>query len=426
MKLSTLCLCLVASSHVPSINGKVGGEEAAAAVARELKEDKEKNTKYNNDKNKQGGDWCSTQSGVDKEHNICKEREEKWSLLKADNPSMSFYSRDLTGECGPNCRPSCVTLMLDAKELFFNQQDKLKCSTDELCKCETSKCNQECSDDDKDKLLYDDHPKCFLEETRCLGPTLYDDYVGKAKSMLPSESAESLKLDQCTYLPDDEFYCRFKDFPLITPKKIESSCNELGCDDMKIYFEYCNVVEEDQNCHNDKDHDECENEKCARSCPKVVEPFPSGEWTTFVVSAPVLNIGNQCGDLLELDDVGHHEACFLQRVDIYYPPVDECNDGDVCSDPGTRGCPHCHDCPLLSLGDKIGALEVVGFGQCFEKSNRKHQSCAACDIRDRIGCKDCTVDCQYQENCHLLEECDGPGTLLNISNFVENDCSFCL
>lgn len=341
--------------------------------------------------------------------NYCKESSDIWATLKHN---ATFYKRPFTGECGPNCRPSCITLMLDVDRV----QSELTCDKDQLHECEATKCD-ECQGWYK-SMLFDEHPKCFLEETRCLGPTLYENYAKYAEQKLSNFNIDmpaQFELEQCTSIPDGDLYCRFKDFPLVTPMEKEA-CTDGDCfnDPNKIYFEWCNVVEEEQ-----KECDEvCENDKdCHR---KVVEPFPEG-WTTFVVSSPLPVKTNVCDDVLNFKDCTD-SACFLQRVEIYYPPVDECDpDGNDCSGPGDVGCPHCHGCPLLSLGDQIGALEVVGFGDCIG------QTCAQCDKQSHKDCDGCELDCQNQKECTKLasDHCSTFGPSPDNPDFLGNGCTFC-
>jgi hypothetical protein len=94
-------------------------------------------------------------------------------------------------------------------------------------------------------------------------------------------------------------------------------------------------------------------------------------------------------------------ACFLQRVKNYYP----------------TNCPHCHDCPVLALGDTFGPLEVVGFGHSIE------QPCAACDQRSETLPYETSLYCRDLLQCSQSVDCT-IGELLGLLLFVENQCSF--
>lgn len=347
----------------------------------------------NTNNNKQGGGSAEIIS--------CKLDDDTWTELTSDQ-EIPVNGRTYSSECGPHCRPSCITLMLDLEKLQY--ETDLICEEDKLCQCETSKCsNQECSLNEY-QSMWDTHPKCYLEETNCLGPTVYDDYVALAEESCGTEIPE---LKHCTSIPNNnDLYCRFQDFPMVTP--MESQCNNNpDCfDDSKIYFEYCNVVEEDPNC------DQCDNKNCGKQCKKVVEPFEAG-WTTFVVSAPVpytTSNNQECDNVLQYE-TETDMACFLQRIEFFYPPEDtECSE--------QQDCPICHDCPLLSVGDQFGPLEVVGFGHCID------QECAGCDMRDTKECGTCEIDCNALSDCDESVDCT-TGESLGIPDFVDNECSFC-
>ena len=336
-------------------------------------------------------DWHNVE-----ELELCKLEDETWLDISAE---VSFHRRELTQECGPNCRPSCVTLMLDLDKLSYEQD--LICSSDELCRCEHQKCS-ECSD--KQKLsLFEEYPKCYLEDSDCLGATVFDDTF----AYLQSKTSKTLPEmeDRCTFIPEDDLYCRFKDWNIVTPMKTDCLDNECFAHDRKIFFEYCNVVEEDPYC------DRCNGERCARECPKLVEPFPPG-WTNFVVTASIpyeLSVNDKCDQVLDWEDKTE-TACFMQRIDIYYPLLDE-----TCE----QGCPNCHDCPLLSLGDKFGPLEVVGFGHAIDTP------CAPCDKVDTKTCdRDDLLSCRDLLTCEKSVDCQ-TGESLGLPSFLENECSFC-
>jgi hypothetical protein len=144
--------------------------------------------------------------------------------------------------------------MLDLEK--FSYDTELTCTANELCHCSHvrrpgSECAQTSLED-----LFDKHPKCYLEDADCLGPTLYDNKVAMANTLLPGDG---LKVQQCDSIPDDPLYCRFQDWKLITPidrysckKNDYPDCLER---DTKIYWEFCNVVEEDPGCDHDEECD---------------------------------------------------------------------------------------------------------------------------------------------------------------------------
>ena len=362
-----------------------------------------------------GGPFCTYPNDkADVDVTTCRQSSSKFQQLSTDK-DVTFYDRNLTGECGPQCRPSCVTLMLDLDKLDL--VNDLKCKADELCQCEFEKCH-EC-DEAALSFLHWEHPKCFLEEADCLGATVFDDVVAIYETAtvnldLPSQ-------EHCTSIPDGDLYCRFQDWKLITPIEDFTCDGDCVKRDRKIYWEYCNIVEE-EDCDRTKSKDDvlCLDEKCGTNCRKATEPFEPG-WTSFTVTASIplrgTTLSNQC---LQQAPYSHatDRACFLQRIDIYYPELDE--------DCG-HGCPHCHKCPLLSLGDKFGPLEVVGFGHCLDDDNDKeHQhECAACDRRDEKLCgKSCEVDCLDLESCYESSNCY-EGHSLGVPSFFNNGCSFC-
>jgi hypothetical protein len=337
----------------------------------------------------------------------CKWKDDTWKDLSSSS-DVTFHNRDLTGECGPDCRPSCVTLLLDLDKLKY--EEELTCRADELCQCKFSKAN-ECQESELD-ALFTEHPKCYLEEADCLGPTVYDDTIVYGQRLAVLAGFDFPEMQRCASIPDNELYCRFRDWKVVHPIT-DYTCTGEDCvnPDSKIYFEYCNIVEEDPSC------DDCKDDKCGKKCKKIVEPFPTG-WTTFVVSAPIsyprelAATNNDCGKVLEYADLTG-QACFLERVEIYYPPKDE-----DCS----LGCPHCHDCPLLELGDTFGPLEVVGFGHGLTSNE---QECAACDKRSSLECTSSTrdLDCDDLFNCHRAVDC-ATGEPLGLPEFTENQCSF--
>lgn len=314
---------------------------------------------------------------------------------KIINVSHSLH-HSYTGECGPNCRPSCVTLLLDLQKL---RHDNIACGTDEQnTTCEFQKATSICNS----TSVFEEHPQCNTGKGSCLGPIVFDDSAAFVKHMILRDNITTdVKLDQCDAVPDDDMYYRFRDWKLITPLSVQDCKNGTTCfnNRSKIYFEYCNIVEEDQSC------DECHGTQCGQNGSKVTVPFPTS-WTTFVVSASIpyetsRSNRNQCDNILQYDKTTG-VACFLQRVEIYYP----------------TGCPHCHDCPLLSLGDTFGPLETVGFGHSIQ------QPCAACDQpsetdNERQSSLDCQDLLQFSQaiDCHT-------GERLGLPSFNKNQCSF--
>lgn len=175
--------------------------------------------------------------------NNCKadEKNEGWAKVKFDK-EIKFYERPLSGECGPHCRPSCVTLMLDLDD-FFPDRD-LICNENDLCHC-THKKLYSCGEERLENL-FDEFPKCYLEDADCLGPTVFDDNVAYAE--MQSADIQNLNLQHCKNIPDDPLFCRFQEWDIVTP--IERYSCEDGeypeCLDRetKIYWEFCNIVEE--------------------------------------------------------------------------------------------------------------------------------------------------------------------------------------
>ena len=344
----------------------------------------------------------------------CKQKTDYWKeLVEAPGTDITFHQRDMSGECGPDCRPSCITLMLDLDK--FDYATDLTCQTDQLCQCEFEKCSDDCTQQQKD-LLFEEHPKCYLEHADCLGATVYDDTATFVEQMLESGTAPSL--DKCSCIPDNELYYRFQDWKMIKPIKEFTCTHNCVNKDRKIYWEYCNIIEEDTKCDQEDTKNECVDNKCGKNCNRVTEPFPPG-FTTFTVSASIpysTGVNDKCDEELEYEDATD-TACFLQRIDIYYPA-----DDDDCS----IGCPHCHDCPMISLGDKFGPLEVVGFGHSVDdyKNWKNEHVCAACDRMDmKYFERDFTLDCEDLFSCHMSVDCY-TGDSLELPSF-RRDCTFC-
>ena len=263
--------------------------------------------------------------------------------------------------------------------------------------------------------MHDTYPKCYLEQADCLGPTVYDDVTAFTKSILGSNHPN---MCHCSCLPEgDDTYCRFQDWPMVRPMN-DHSCDGTCFDNKptKVFWEFCNIVEEDPSCDQSNKNEKCNDKKCGKRCKKTVEPFPDG-WTTFVLTAPIeyaVGQNKDCDNKLKYAPATQ-SACFLQRIELYYPPKDE-----DC----TEGCPICHDCPLISLGDKFGPVEVVGFGHCLSESKKDTDTCAACARRDETSCHgDCSIECDLFSNCDEANDCYS-GELLGIPEFTDR-CTFC-
>jgi len=349
-----------------------------------------------------GGAFCRQASLGDAKTtpDSCKQSDNTWDEIVGQN-KPTFYQREFSGVCGPHCRPSCVTLMLDLDKL---RHDDLICDEKRMCQCQFTK-RDECRNRNLD-ALYHRFPKCYLEETDCLGPTVYDDVVAYTEKLSTRAGLALPKMDHCASILSEDRLCRFKDWKVVTPTEDFTCADDCISSKSKIYFEYCNVVEEDPTC------DQCKGKNCGAKCKKIVEPLPSG-WTSFVVSASIpyysgYNTG--CDKSLQYEDETR-QACFLQRVELYYPPGDE---------RGSADCPHCHDCPLLGLGDTFGPLEVVGFGNCLESDD---QICSPCDERAEKLCGACQKDCDDLFGCHDSVDCF-TGESLGLPIFMENQCSY--
>jgi hypothetical protein len=353
---------------------------------------------------------CKMESGTWKSllsHNISSNRN---SSETATNGTLEEPSdADWTGECGPQCRPSCITLLLDLDRL---KTDNFLCPNDASCGTPCEHISQSTCRSNDTEALYQQYPKCFLEEAQCLGPTIYEDIAALYESRLSNHSSnQSLPaLDHCTVLPRDEFYHRFQGWDIISPiDRLQNDCahntTSTTCFNQtrKIYFEYCNVVEEDyESCRS------CQATNVAsclgnQQCAKIIQPFPDG-WTTFVISAsiPFPDNDGPCrrDSTTNISDVD--TVCFLQRIQLYYPPF----------------CPHCHTCPQIGLGDTFGPLEVVGFGHAIE------QSCAPCHRPSLLTNQSArTLSCEAIDRCHELVDCHA-GASLGLPSFLDNQCSF--
>ena len=132
---------------------------------------------------------------------------------------------------------------------------------------------------------------------------------------------------------------------------------------------------------------------------------------------------SSCDTLLEYETITDR-ACFLQRIELFYPPT---NTDEECSSNTNKeqDCPVCHDCPLLRIGDTFGPLEVVGFGHCLTGGGGTGgQECVGCDRPDHKECGTCTMNCQTLSNCDESIDCT-TGESLGIPDFIDNECSFC-
>ena len=198
-----------------------------------------------------GGKFCKEANEIVYDVELCRLREERWKSFGSKAPTRTY-----TGECGPDCRPTCVTLLLDLEKIDLGSD--LTCQEEEFCQCEFQK-NIPCPQHNED-VLFSQYPKCYLEEADCLGPTIYDDKV----AFITSQANQNIQLDQCTRVPADERYCRFQDWPLVTPLDMTCKEEDSTCfnDPSKIYFEYCNIIEEEL-C------DDCKDDKCQKRCSKV-------------------------------------------------------------------------------------------------------------------------------------------------------------
>uniref|UniRef100_A0A7S2XK16 Uncharacterized protein n=1 Tax=Attheya septentrionalis TaxID=420275 RepID=A0A7S2XK16_9STRA len=299
-----------------------------------------------------------------------------YSCVREQN--FDLHHRCLKGGCHQTCRPHCITLKLDVSHV----NNHLKCDGKDFCNCEKTKCAEECTP------LQEEHELCSLEEASCLGPTMYDNVLFPVLS-------DQIKGMQCSNIPSDNGLCRFKDFPLVLPKEIVN-CENCDAEEDYVYFEYCNVIKEE---HSDSSN-RCNDKDCdSKYTNKVTEPFNDG-WTIFTVSAPLTNYkGATCNQ-----DQSNADPCFLQRIEIYYPEKEPCDTNaglDNFDNGGScpcekKGCPNCHACPLIEVGDTFGPLEVVGFGSC-----NKNQ-CQSCDQQGTIPCEGCNFDCNHMvETCYM-------------------------
>ena len=404
--------------------------------------------------------------------NSCKAQSQTWKLLSDQSTSTTtidmntewtnanndttcrtnrFPNDYLSGECGPQCRPSCITLQLSLKKLQQNYNDVILCSNDKSTQ-NTSDCfdnhysqKNKCAYTkrqpqpicDAATTLYEQYPSCYLEDAKCFGPTLYDDIVALYESRWNNTTATTTRIpsmEHCTAIPrENPLQERFHGWPIVTPRQVHcdddnstSPCfnsSTGSSDNDMLYFEYCNILEED--------YDSCDacitgtssspsgaKEACRNECSKVIQPFPSG-WTTFVVSAsiPYKNIDHTMHDASVCDqDIQYANetgaVCFLQRIEVYYP----------------EDCPYCHGCPHnVGLGDMFGPLEVIGFGHVATNSEnlqQPQQGCAPCNKASRIRNSETTsLSCLQLQQCHESVDCS-TGTTLGIPSYTSNQCSF--
>lgn len=288
--------------------------------------------------------------------------------------------RKFTKECGPHCRPSCITLMLDLDRLLEKHPP--------MCQTSSNSCHYNPNFPCNPTELFWNHPPCAYEQASCLGPIVSDD---KISHLFGDHQALFGYNERCnTFLGDDR--ARFHGWPVVTPLSPSPSC--LGSNTHRLFFKFCNTVGERCN-------DDCrDTSSCAQGtmCHKLVEPFADG-WTTFVVSASVPFHGEEvhCMDS-ELPPTSG-SICWAERVSIYYP----------------RGCPHCHTCPNIGLGDRFGPLEVVGLGATGD------HPCSACDNLEARS--DDYFSCDTLSQCRWIKDC-GTGELLGVPDFVENGYSY--
>jgi hypothetical protein len=96
-----------------------------------------------------GGAFCKapTDKEMGVEPKMCEAETDRWKELTQAHSDITFYQRPFTEECGPNCRPSCLTLMLDLDALSY--ENDLTCNEDEFCFCEHEKGCTECSEEEE-------------------------------------------------------------------------------------------------------------------------------------------------------------------------------------------------------------------------------------------------------------------------------------
>jgi hypothetical protein len=362
-----------------------------------------------------------------------------------------------TTVCGPNCRPSCLTLKLDWKKSSSLLSRSTCDSATAAGPCRHTKNQQQqprsaSSSSSCDSSSSSPNTSCQLEEAKCLGPILYEDTISWLTQQLQlvqqhndttgtgSSRIITEQLPQsCAYIPprlhDDDSTSsrqldRFRGWPVVLPMTVhcDNDIDDGGTnkcfrrdddddDDEIYYFEFCNVLHEDPLCDLSCDPNESAASLCDTNtttttavCARHVAPFADG-WTSFVVSAPLMDIpSSSSGDAggsnrttgLTMSPLS---SCWMQRIDLYFPP----------------DCPHCHACPLLSLGYHLGELEIVGFGHSID------QPCAPCDItvatKAGTGSSAAVLDCHKLQQCQHLGDCE-TGETIGLPPFVANHCSW--
>jgi hypothetical protein len=374
-------------------------------------------------------------------------------------------SRPFTRECSPNCRPSCLTLMLDVTQWLSEHHELMSHCPPAANKGGTT-CrarrnpirNAACR---RNHRRNNSSSSCHLEQATCHGPVLFDDVTAYLQHQQDTENSSSStsptnnatlpwwdSLEQCATIPADlADSAALRGHRIVAPLSTTSCSLDHGTNDQagcfpsssdggtvssttslpptKLYFEYCNVVQDSWTTP-------CPDSDSS-SCWKAVEPFPSG-WTTFVVAASIpynVSVAATNSTLCPNDDPVTSTlmpmlpssavtgvACFAQRIQLYYPP-----------DSPDQPCPHCHACPLIGLGDMFGPLQVVGFGNSIQ------QHCTPCHERSTIrtscpGAQNGTenhetaaFDCQALQQCHESVDCT-TGTSLGLPAFSEPTCSF--
>jgi hypothetical protein len=371
-----------------------------------------------------------------------------------------------TSTCGPNCRPSCLTLKLDLKKKSSILSRPTSSTVPSSCADSAAAAAGPCrhTKNQQSSSLCDSsspNTSCQLENAKCVGPIVYEDTISWLTQQLLEEqekqfndttsgtgSSRSSITDQlppsCSYIPhstSSRRLDRFRGWPVVLPMTVHcddddndnSKCfrRDDDDDDEIYYFEFCHVLHEDPLCDLSCDDPEaaeatataasrCDtNSTTTPVCAQHVAPFADG-WTSFVVSAPLMDIPSSSGD----DADGNNRrnstvrtssggvtspsssSCWMQRIDLYFPP----------------DCPHCHACPLLSLADHLGELEIVGFGHSID------QPCAPCDITvatkaGTTGSSAAVLDCLMLQQCQHLGDCE-TGETIGLPPFVANHCSW--
>ena len=301
-------------------------------------------------------------------------------LENSDGASKWTTARNLTGECGPHCRPSCITFMLNLNNLLQNHPPVCLHSANSCGYHRNSRCNQTVA------------PTCELEHANCFGPALFDD---KVSHLVEHHQQLFDHHERCNTFPMGDDGDRFRGWPMATPMYPLStnSCNIGSNNSDRLFFKFCNVVGEDCEPYTTSGED------LEHSCSKRVEPFVDG-WTTFIVSASIPFRGpvRHCMETVKLP-LTSGSLCWAERVSIYYP----------------QGCPHCHTCPNIGLGDRFGPLEVVALG------SKGSDPCSSCDSNEQRSDEGFT--CQALDQCRNSADCESAASL-GVPLFTENNHSF--